>query len=258
VNVSSNLISDLVRKSKVSGVAKAVGLLREHESDLSRFFSTDGRAQQFTTYLAKLSEHLGQEQTTLLNEVALLSDHIEHIKEIVVMQQSYAKSTGMREPLTPRSLLEDALRINSAALARHDVHVSSNIDETPRVMVDRHKVLQILINLISNAKYALDEGHPAVKELRISVRSQGQQVRICVEDNGIGISPENLTRIFQHGFTTRNTGHGFGLHSAALAAKELGGSLRAYSDGPGHGARFVLNLPAEIPAADPLEVSCKN
>lgn len=256
VNVSANLISDIVRKSKVTGVGKAVGLLRENGSDLATFFNTGNRAQQFTDYLSKLGDHLGQEQSALLNEVALLSDHIEHIKEIVVMQQGYAKSTGLREPLTPKSLVDDALRINSAALARHDVHVSTDIDDTPRVVVDRHKVLQILINLVSNAKYALDDGHPEAKELRISVRKQGNHVRFCVEDNGIGISSDNLTRIFQHGFTTRKTGHGFGLHSSALAAKELGGSLRAYSEGPGRGARFVLNLLAEVPITEPQEISC--
>jgi signal transduction histidine kinase len=72
-------------------------------------------------------------------------------------------------------------------------------------------------------------------------------VKIWVSDNGIGILPENLTRIFNHGFTTRRNGHGFGLHSGALAAKELGGVLLAYSEGPGTGATFCLELPVQPP-----------
>ena len=63
-------------------------------------------------------------------------------------------------------------------------------------------------------------------------------------DNGIGIPPENLTRIFNHGFTTRKDGHGFGLHSGALAAKEMGGSLTVHSGGTGQGAAFTLELPS--------------
>jgi two-component system NtrC family sensor kinase len=64
----------------------------------------------------------------------------------------------------------------------------------------------------------------------------------------VGIAPENLTRIFSHGFTTRTDGHGFGLHSAALAAQQMGGRLTAQSDGPGRGATFTLELPVAAPA----------
>jgi signal transduction histidine kinase len=59
----------------------------------------------------------------------------------------------------------------------------------------------------------------------------------------MGIAPEMLTRIFQYGFTTRQEGHGFGLHSSALAAQEMGGTLTVHSEGPGHGATFILELP---------------
>ena len=69
------------------------------------------------------------------------------------------------------------------------------------------------------------------------------RVKISVMDNGVGIPCENLTRIFRFGFTTRKNGHGFGLHSGALAAHELGGALRAHSDGLGQGATFTLELP---------------
>ena len=76
-------------------------------------------------------------------------------------------------------------------------------------------------------------------------------MQIAVIDTGIGISPENLTRIFAHGFTTRKDGHGFGLHSGALAAKELGGKLSVESAGLGQGASFVLDLPFAPPKERP-------
>ncbi len=73
--------------------------------------------------------------------------------------------------------------------------------------------------------------------------SNEQWVQIYVTDNGVGIAPENVTRIFDFGFTTKKTGHGLGPHSSALAATELGGALRVTSGGVGQGATFTLELP---------------
>ena len=105
-------------------------------------------------------------------------------------------------------------------------------------------MLQILVNLIRNAKYALDDRGHSDKRMTLRIGLNGNNtVKIAVIDNGIGIPAEHLTRIFEHGFTTRKEGHGFGLHNGALAAKDLGGSLTAHSDGPGKGAMFTLELP---------------
>jgi C4-dicarboxylate-specific signal transduction histidine kinase len=126
------------------------------------------------------------------------------------------------------------------------VEVIREFEHVPLVRVDKHKVLQVLINVIRNAKYAVSES--SRRDKRISVRigvNDNRRVKIAVEDNGIGIPKENLARIFAHGFTTKRDGHGFGLHSAALAARELGGSLKVRSDGPGRGATFVLELPCK-------------
>ena len=72
-----------------------------------------------------------------------------------------------------------------------------------------------------------------------------ETVAIEITDNGIGISAENMVNLFNHGFSTKSNGHGFGLHSSANSAKELGGSLAAHSDGSGMGATFTLTLPIE-------------
>jgi C4-dicarboxylate-specific signal transduction histidine kinase len=145
-------------------------------------------------------------------------------------------------------LVEDALHINAAALTRHDVHLCREFEETPPIQTEKHKVLQILVNLIRNAKYAMDEGRGQDKLMTIKItRNAGDSVKIQVVDNGVGIPQDNLTRIFAHGFTTRRNGHGFGLHSSALAVRDLGGSLEAQSDGPGMGATFTLVLPCKIP-----------
>jgi C4-dicarboxylate-specific signal transduction histidine kinase len=172
------------------------------------------------------------------------------MKEIVAMQQSYAKVSGAFENLQPENLVEDALSINMAAIDRHGIDVVRDFDaDLPAVHVDRHKVLQILVNVFSNAKYAMESLEPGSKRMVISAKiCSPQQIAIVIKDNGVGIPAENITKIFNYGFTTKKEGHGFGLHSGANAAKEVGGSLSARSDGPGKGAEFTLKLPIAAPA----------
>ena len=174
-----------------------------------------------------------------------LRNNIEHIKHIVNKQQNYAKDGDGAESVAVSSLIDDCVRMNIGALSRDGITVRREIDAVQAITIDRHKVLQILVNLVRNAKNACDESGRSDKILTISVTAGAQRVRFAVADNGVGIAEEHMPRLFTHGFTTRPTGHGFGLHSSALTARELGGSLVAYSEGPGRGARFVLDLPRE-------------
>ncbi len=164
------------------------------------------------------------------------------------MQQRYAKVSGMNETLDAAELVHDALRMNAGSFERHAIRFEFHCAEgTPKVSADRHQVLQILINLLRNAKHALEE-RPEGRCLSVQVAPAGQErVAVTIQDNGVGIPPENLNRIFNLGFTTKAQGHGFGLHSGANAARVMGGRLSAQSDGPGHGATFVLELPAAAP-----------
>jgi len=141
-------------------------------------------------------------------------------------------------------LFEDALRLNADSLGRHGISLERVFEPVGQVKADRHKVLQVLVNLLKNAKDALQAVKPGERLIRVRVTSASDTaVELAVEDNGPGILPVNLTRIFQHGFTTKPTGHGFGLHSSVLAAREMGGDLVATSPGLGHGSTFILTLP---------------
>jgi len=250
VNVSTTLISDRLRNMQITDLAKAADLMQEHNADLGRFLSADERGRKLPGYLGKFARYLGQEKGELLTELKELADNVEHIKEIVAMQQTYATVSGVSEKAQVSELVEAALKMHSAAYVRHSVKVVREYDTVPTIIVDRHKVLQILINILHNAKYACDAGNPPEKKVIVRIKPGGRE-RVVVEmaDNGIGIAPENLIRIFSHGFTTRKNGHGFGLHSAALAAKELGGCVRAQSAGPGKGATFIVEFPIR-PAAE--------
>jgi PAS domain S-box-containing protein len=259
INVTATLVEDRVRKSRGSDLNRLLKLLDEHMGDLGTFFGHDPRGQKVPEFLRQLAERLAGEQALVLAELASLRKNVEHIKDIVAMQQSYSKISGVVETVKVCDLVEDTLRMNAAALARHDVRVVREYGPVTTLSTDKHKVLQILINLVRNAKYSCDESGRSDKRIVVKVADGEELVRISIIDNGVGIKPENLIRIFNHGFTTRKDGHGFGLHSGALAAKELGGALIVHSDGPGKGAAFTLELPKRRLLSTPsLHVNSSN
>lgn len=244
VNVSCNLILEQLRESRVAGLRRVAEMMARPEGGLCRFLTEDPRGGTIPAYLSGLAEALEDERAVLISETRSLYDRIDHIKEIVAIQQTHGRIMGVIETLPPERLMEDAAKLYAEALDRHHIVVARHYAPVPPLAVDKHKVLQILLNLINNAKYACSEGRTQDRIITLSVSSpDADRIRMEVTDNGMGIAPENLTRIFQHGFTTRRKGHGFGLHSCALTARELGGHLSAHSAGPGHGATFILDLP---------------
>ncbi len=259
VNVSSNLISESTRRSKLSSFPKIVTLLNENQANLSAFLTQDPRGKQLTPYLAQLSDHLIAEQDANLKELESLRKNIDHIKTIVNMQQNYAKTPQIKERLSAVELVEDSIRMNVGILARNNVQVIRDFEPTGSVDVDKHQSLQILVNLIKNAAQACLESPNPEKRVTIRLVKINNSVHIIITDNGIGIAPENIDRIFNQGFTTKKDGHGFGLHSAANSAKEMGGSLSAQSTGVGTGASFTLQLPlaSTNPATPQAPVAAK-
>jgi two-component system, NtrC family, sensor kinase len=243
VNVSANLMSDRLNQSVTGRWNQLASLLEKRGADLADFLTNDPKGRNVPQYVSALAAALSEERDQFKREVQALLTNVEHIKEIVSMQQNYATLAGVTEDLPVAELVDNALRMNKAAFQRHGIGIRQQFDAVPLVRVDKHKVLQILINLLRNAKYAMEDSGGDTKWLTLGVCLNGDRVKISVADNGIGIAPENLTRIFGHGFTTRRNGHGFGLHSGALAAREMGGSLHAWSEGLGKGATFVLELP---------------
>lgn len=244
VNISADLLMRKLHASKTSGLGKVVQLMNEHQDDLGAFISQDAKGKLLPAYLAQLTDAIAIEQQSMQEELVQLTSSVDHIKDIVSTQQSYAGAPRVEEPLYIEQLLEDALRMNAGALTRHHVTVMREYERLPQVMGDKHRILLILINLISNAKQAMSDlpGHSRQLTLQVHVVDDST-LHISVKDDGEGILPENMARLFTHGFTTRKDGHGFGLHSCALAAIEMKGRLTVKSDGPGTGAVFTLELP---------------
>ncbi len=243
VNVSAELISGKVRGSEAAGLARAVALLDAHAQDLGDYLTRDARGRLLPGYLKQLSVAVAEERQQILDELAALTRSVRHIKEIVATQQSYAGASSMVESTRITDLIEDALRIDTGGIG--PLRVEREFEDVPALMLDKHRTLLILVNLIGNARHAVLQAPPNVGQcIVVRVRAvEGDRLQVAVADNGCGIAPENLTRIFAHGFTTKQDGHGFGLHSCVLAAQEMGGTLTAHSDGPGTGATFTLELP---------------
>jgi PAS domain S-box-containing protein len=246
VNVAAALINETVRNSEVKDLNRVLELVSQHREDLGDFLTKDPRGQHLPGYLIEAGRVLSREQAMLQEKLHSLTKNIDHIKTIVSTQQSYAGMSGVEQIVELGDLLDDALNINVGSLDRHHIEVSKEYDRIPPLSLDKQKAMQILINLIGNAKHAIRDSEAEKGKIRLRIARQENWVKVQVTDNGIGITRENLDKIFRHGFTTKKDGHGFGLHSAVLAAKEMGGSLAASSEGTGTGATFTLKLPLKL------------
>ncbi|MFH1304349.1 MAG: cache domain-containing protein [Planctomycetota bacterium] len=247
VNVSAGLIQDNVLKSSATSLTKAIGKMEQHLDDIGDYETQNERGKHLPQFLIDVSHQISSEEELILEEVNSLIRNIDHIKAVVASQQKNAKgSVGVIEELSLVEVLEDAININTASMERHSIKIIRQFDDIGPIVTDRQLLLQIVVNLISNAKYACMESGNKNHQLTVRVKRKGKdRVSLEVQDNGMGIPTENLTKIFAHGFTTRHEGHGFGLHSAILAARELGGNLVATSDGPGTGATLTLEIPCQ-------------
>ncbi len=245
VNVSVALLDEALAHSRAGNLTRASQLLQDHAGDLAGFLGADERGRMLPGYLADLGRHLTSEVEHQRAEVQRLSSFIGHIKDVIAMQQGYARAAGVRSPSSTGDLCDDALRVHAPALDKLGVAIERAYAPTAQVLLDRSRVLQVIINLVGNARDAMAtvDGR---RRLIVASSVHDGRLRLAVSDTGIGIAAPVMARLFTHGFTTRPDGHGFGLHASAIAAREMGGTLTAASAGPGHGATFTLDIPVEL------------
>jgi two-component system, NtrC family, sensor kinase len=244
INVTATLIRNIAFESEVSNLNKVADMIEGHTQDLGSFLTEDSQGKHIPIYLIKVARRFFSEQEQLLDKLHSLMEDVCHIKDVIKMQQSYAKVSGVEMCMTIDQVIEQALHINQASLDRYDINVVRQFADLGDICLDKQKIIQILVNLISNAKHALIDSDQPNKQMTIRTDSSGEdRLRVEIIDNGVGISPDNLGQVFRHGFTTKEYGHGFGLHSCALTAKDMGGTMAASSKGMGQGACFILELP---------------
>ena len=250
LGVSAVLLQSRLRGSRIGNVQRAAKLIGEQGSRLGEFFESDPRGRELPGYLRQLGEHLIAENRALCDEAQAVVAHVEHIGKIVAAQQTYARHGGSVEELDVAELIDHALLMYFPTSAQVAVHREQR--GVDRVMVDRHKLLQIMGNLLSNARHALREKAQGPRELTVRLHAlPAGFFAIDVEDTGVGVSAESLQRLFEFGFTTKKDGHGFGLHASANLAKEMGGELSGRSEGVSRGACFTVRLPVAAAEAEP-------
>lgn len=237
VITSGQTIEKTVQTSSLRSLRRANKLL-----DTLLDQSTE-RAVQLREFYHTLDDLLNKEHSEINENVDQVLKKIDLIRDVITAQQSFASTESQAEPLFLPDVVEEALNIQEHTLGRHDVTVQRNYMETPHIKASKIKLIHILINLVKNAREALDANQTDNRMITLFVGQEAGRAVIKVRDNGIGIAPEALEKVFSHGFSTKKGGHGFGLHSSQLAIEEMGGSIRVESEGLGQGATFVLSFP---------------
>ena len=245
VNIGVNIVAQTVQNSKVLSLQRAVGLLSKYEGNLPHFLTNDERGKVLPSYLCDVADSLLQERDKMASELELLTKHLRHINAVVTAQQKYATQCDAAEEVQLADVLAHVDELLAGSVAKYGIEVTREYEKIPAVWTDRQKLLQVLLNVVKNAiESATQANKPGLGRLEIRLGRQSEASGyIEIKDNGVGISPANLSKLFSHGFTTKPEGHGFGLHSSANIIKELGGSIQVFSDGVGRGATFHLELP---------------
>lgn len=247
VNVSAEAIAEKNSTSQLTGLKKICNLLNEHQHDLGEFVTRDPRGVKTLDFLNRLASYWHEEQQWMQNEVDSLIKNIQLIKATISTQQNLSKTMGMEQIVSIDELLDEALLISSLD-SKKEITIEKHYEKTNAILIDKVKFLQILVNLMCNAKDSLIESTNQHKYLVIKVSViKDNKILIEISENGIGILPENINKIFNYGFTTKQSGHGFGLHTSALAINELGGEIHVKSEGLGKGATFSLYIPYKRP-----------
>lgn len=246
VNVSAEALMKELESSRLHLLGRTVALLEQNEARLPEFLTEDPRGRKLPALLAKLGQELEVEQQRLHGELSRLRKHLGLMRSIVEAQQSIAKLGDMTELVRPDELVQQTLTMFQLDIESRVIELGLELDDAGSVMLDKQATLQVLANLIRNAIEAL-EVVERQRRLVIRLRADEQKLYFEVEDNGTGIHPEHLERLFQHGFSTKPNGHGFGLHTSGIAARTMNGTLEVHSDGPDQGARIRLTLPRIIP-----------
>lgn len=247
VNVSASVVTKLLRNSEIASVVKVSELLRAHESDMAAFLTSDSQGRHLPPFLIELADCLSKEQVEMLRELQAVERGLDHIKQIVGAQQKHAKCDAVNETIVPAELFDHAIIMAFGASTTANLNIVRRFQPIPGTVLDKHRVLQILVNLLTNARHAIKSSGRAEGCITVGTRvmesAEGERLQFEVTDNGIGIAEADLARIFGHGFTTNKEGHGFGLHSAANAARGMKGNLWVVSKGSGCGATFTLDMP---------------
>lgn len=244
ISVSSEQMHEMIQKSSCQTLPGIIDLIEQHKDNIVDFFSHDPRGKQVPLYFSRLAEQLLREQQDLLNEAGNQLGHIRLVTEIIRTQQDTAKAIGLIEQIKLSAIVEECLKIFQIQTIEKQIEIIRDYQHLPVIHSERHKILQAVNNLISNAVDSFDGMEQENNTITLGLFPVNKKaVMLEIQDNGMGMDSDTLQQIFVFGFTTKKNGHGFGLHNTANLIGELGGTVTAESLGKGKGATFRLLLP---------------
>jgi PAS domain S-box-containing protein len=246
VNISTEELGLILKNSKIKGFLKANDLVKKNQDNLGDFFTHHPKGKLIPGYYISLGEAIHDEHGLMEEEIGSLTKKVSMMRDVISTQQNYAKASLYTEDVIIADVVEDAIKLQIASLNKQGVRIVRDFVDKPTGVIPKVKLIHVLTNLIKNGKEAMTGNAARNKPQTLSIRmtkSGENMAEIRITDTGCGINPENMDKIFNHGFTTKEHGHGFGLHTCANFMTEMGGSLVAESAGDGQGSVFVVSFP---------------
>jgi signal transduction histidine kinase len=258
--VAAGLVRARTAGLAVEDLMLMVETLERERHDLAAFFSAGGRGRHLLAFVRELGEGMAAQRREMLAELAHLDEVIQRLVLMVAAQQSLAGGRGFPEKLSLAMQVDEVLELVRAGPGGKEIDWRREYEPVPPIVVDRHRLIEVLLVLLRNARQSVEGSPRSDRRIVLRVRRSRRGSCVEVEDNGTGIAPENLTRIFSGGFSTKPNGLGFSLHHASNAATELGGVLNGESGGAGQGACFRLELPLTdtAPSIPPAPASARD
>lgn len=239
IKVSCSQAAMKLSQSKVSGLFMAGEMLQDNLERIDEFLTQDPKGKKLPEYFIRLGEILKRENDAINLELENMKKRIFMMEDAIETQQYYAKDKGDITPVVLKDLVEESIAVQSESLRKNQVEIVREYDNNEPVNAHRAVLIQILVNIIKNAVEAMQ--HADDRRLTLHIGKDDTGLSFCrVTDTGVGI--EDLSKLFQHGYSTKQTGHGFGLHYCKEAMQQMGGNLIAESDGQDKGASFVLSF----------------
>lgn len=243
ITVSNELLMSGLQSHAVGALAKTSELLRRKGPQAAEFIAAEGPGRKVPELVIRLADAIVREHEQLRAEAENLRQKVSTVRDVISTQQAYAKAGLFQEVIDLNAVVDDAMAILQASMSRGAMRVDRQFCEKPALKANKSKLIHVVLNLIQNARDALASVPEKQRLLTLVTRKSDSEVLLEVVDTGEGIAPGDLKRIFNHGFTTKPSGHGFGLHTSANFVREMGGNIEAHSDGPGQGATFTVRLP---------------
>ena len=250
VGVSVGIIKKEMSNSIYQKIGLIMGMLEKHQSNLIEYFQNDEQGKLIPGYLMILFAEIQRNKVILDTEVQDLQQHYYIIKDILNAEDEITGPKSISTPVLLAEVMDSSIQtvMTADSMLTKQITLNKDYRYTASIMTNKTNLMQIFVNLLKNAKESvmeLKENMPRKINISIARKKNLEEVELRIMDNGIGILPEHLPKIFTFGFTTKQRGHGFGLHNCALIAKQLGGTLEVKSNGYCKGATFILTLPID-------------